>query len=141
MRWDGFRKRPLEEAADSESGRLLGGLRDALDHAHDIALLHDEELFAVELDLGAGPLAEQDAIAGLEIERRQLAVLVATARADRQHFAFLRLFLGRVGDDDAPLGLLFRIDAPDHDAVVKRTELHELSSLLPDGERLPAAFS
>ena len=50
----------------------LRGLADglgALEHAHDIGLLHDEELLAIDLDLGAGPLAEQDAVAGLDVER------------------------------------------------------------------------
>src|SRR5246127_4669285 len=35
------------------------------DHAHDVGLLHDQEFLAVELDFGAGPFAEQHAIAGL----------------------------------------------------------------------------
>src|SRR5882672_7211353 len=30
------------------------------DHAHDVGLFHDDQLLAVELDLGAGPYAEQD---------------------------------------------------------------------------------
>ena len=48
-------------------------------HAHDVALLHDQELLAVELDLGAGPFAEQHAVADLEVDRDQLA---AVAEAD-----------------------------------------------------------
>ena len=58
----------------------------------------------------------------------QLALLVAGARADGDDFAFHRLFLGGVRNDDAALGLLFFLDALDHDAVVKRTELHASSS-------------
>src|SRR5580698_8344880 len=42
-------------------------------HAHDVALLHDQEFLAVELDLGAGPFAEQHAVADLEVDRDQLA--------------------------------------------------------------------
>ena len=108
---------------------LLTGLRRPstrrrLDDAHDVALLHDQQLLAVELDLGAGPLAEQDAVAGLDVERLDLAVLVAGARADGDDFALHRLFLGGVGDDDAARGLLFRFDAADEHAVVQRTESH-----------------
>src|SRR6266851_5566626 len=61
------------------SGDLLGALGLALDDAHDIAFLHDNKLFAVELDLGAGPFAEQHPVAGLDVERVDLAILAARA--------------------------------------------------------------
>src|SRR5919198_4181742 len=93
-------------------------------HAHDVGLLHDQEFLAIELDLGAGPLAEQHAVADLDVDRNQLAGLVAAARADGDDFALGGLFLGSVGDDNAACGLLFGVDALDHDAVVKRTEFH-----------------
>src|ERR1700719_799705 len=79
------------------------------DHAHDVGLLHDQELLAVELDLGAGPFAEQHAVADLDVDRDQLAGLVAAARADCRDFALRGLFLGGVGNDDAALGLLFGV--------------------------------
>ena len=37
-------------------------------HAHDVGLLHDQEFLAVELDLGARPLAEQHAVADLDVD-------------------------------------------------------------------------
>src|SRR4051812_17262777 len=49
----------------------------ALEHSHDVGLLHDEELLAIDLDLGAGPFAEQDAVAGLQLDRNELAGFVA----------------------------------------------------------------
>src|SRR5918998_3200690 len=91
--------------------RLRAGL---LDHAHDVGLLHDEELLAVDADLRAGPLAEQDAVADLDVERLDLAVLVPRAGADGDDLAFLRLLLGGVGNDDAALGPLLGLNAPDH---------------------------
>src|ERR1700753_2943237 len=91
-------------------------------HAHDVALLHDQEFLAVELDLGAGPLAEQHAVADLEVYRDQLAGFVAAAAADRRDFALRGLFLGAVGDNDAALGLFFGIDTFDHDTVMQRTK-------------------
>ena len=51
-----------------------------------------------------------------------LAVVVARAGADGDDFAFLRLFLGGVGDDDPALGLLFFLDALDEDAVCQGTK-------------------
>src|SRR5208337_1766005 len=69
-------------AEESASGGLLLVMGLALDDAHDIGLLHDQELLTIDLHLGARPLAEQDAVARLHIELLQLAVLVARAGAD-----------------------------------------------------------
>src|SRR5271168_2363649 len=68
------------------------------DHAHDVGLFHDQKLIAVELDLGARPLAEQHAIAGLDVHRDELAILVAAAGSDGDDLALLRLLLGGVGN-------------------------------------------
>jgi hypothetical protein len=38
-------------------------------HAHDIALLHDQEFGAVDLDLGARAFAKQHPVADLEVDR------------------------------------------------------------------------
>src|SRR3982074_323210 len=110
--------------------RLLLGDGDTwvFDDAHDVRLLHDEEILAVELDLRAGPFAEQDAVTLLDVERNERAHLIAGARADGDDLAFHRLFLGGVRNDDATLGLAFFLDALDHDTVVKRTELDGSSS-------------
>src|SRR5271165_5982988 len=111
------------------SGLALGGGRGALDDAHDVGLLHDQEFLAIQLHLGAGPLAEQDAVLFLDVERHQLAGLVAGARADGDDLAFHRLLLRRVGDDDAARGLFLGFEPADHDAVVQGTELHSDRSL------------
>ena len=88
-------------------GFLLG--HGAFDHAHDVGLLHYQEILTVELDLGARPLAEQHAVTNLKIDRDQLAVLVAATRADGDDLALRRLLLNGVGDDDAAGGLRFGI--------------------------------
>src|ERR1700676_5574687 len=92
--------------------------------AHDVAFLHDQQFLTIELDLVAGPLAEQHTVADLEIDRNQLAVFVTAARSDRRDFALRGLFLGSVRNDDAACGFVFGIDAFDHDAIVERTEFH-----------------
>src|SRR3954466_14534710 len=94
------------------------------DDPEDVAFLHDDQVFTVDLDLGARPFAEQDLVAGLDVERSDLAVVRTGARADRDHFAFLRLFLGGVGDDDPARGLLVGLDSANEDAVMKRPETH-----------------
>ena len=77
-----------------------------------------EVLVAVDFDLLARVLTEQDGVAGLDVERDALTVILRRAVADRDHLTLLRLFLGRVGDDDVADLLLTFLDALDHDAVV-----------------------
>src|ERR1700754_3945538 len=105
------------------SGLFLGG-DGAFQHAEDVGFLHDQEVLTVDLDLGARPLAEQHDVADLQVDRDQLARLVAAAGADCNDLALARLFLGAVGNDDAAGCLLLGIDALDDDTVVKRTKLH-----------------
>src|SRR5271170_5451886 len=94
------------------------------DDAHDVGFLHDQELVAVELDLGAGPFAEQHAVAGFDVDRDELAVVVTAAGTYRHDLALLRLFLHGIGNDDAALGLRLGIDTLDDHAVVQRPEFH-----------------
>src|SRR6266702_3342587 len=50
----------------------------------------DEALFAVELDLGAGVLAEEAGVASFAVEREDLALVIRLALADGDAFALLR---------------------------------------------------
>src|SRR6202451_2495785 len=93
------------------------------DHAHDVGCLHDQKLVAVELDLGAGPLAEQHPVAGLEVHNNELAVLVAAAGSDGDDLTFLRFLFGAIGNDDAAFGALVGLNPFDDDAVMQGTEL------------------
>src|SRR5215813_1434722 len=108
--------------ASRSAARFLSSL--FLDHPHDVALLHDEQLLTVDLDLGARPLAKQHLVASLDVEGDDLAGLVTRARAGCDDLALLGLLGSRVGNDDAAraLGLLF--DAAHDHAIMQRTELH-----------------
>ena len=68
-----------------------------LDDAEDFFLSHNQKLLAVDLDLGAGILAEQHAVARLHIQREDLAFVVGLALADGDDFAFLGFFFGASG--------------------------------------------
>src|SRR5690242_1272664 len=86
--------------------RALGSggfaLRDVLlDHSHDVAFLHDQELLAVDLHFRPRPFAEKDPVANLDIDGNELARLVPATGADGQDFPLRGLFLRRVGYDDA----------------------------------------
>src|SRR5438874_12961970 len=105
---------------------LLAGDR-LIKHAHDVALLHDEVIDAVDLDLRAGPFSKQHAVASLQVDRYQLAVLVAATGTDGDDLALGGFLLRGIGNDDAACALFFGVDALNHDAVVKRTKLHKYS--------------
>src|SRR4029079_2667346 len=111
-------RRPMPGHDSGETKRYSSG-----DHAHDVGLLHDQEILAVDLDLGAGPLAEQHAVAGLQVNWDELAALVTAAGADCDDLALGGLLLRSVGNDDAALGLLFGIQTALDHAVVQGTKL------------------
>src|SRR3984893_14266949 len=98
--------------------------------AQDVAFLHNEEILPVDLDLRARPFAEQNLVAGLDIERYELAAFIAAAGPHRNDLAFLGLLLGGIGDDNPALGLFLAFETSDHDAVVQRTKVHVFGSLL-----------
>src|SRR6201993_3525217 len=105
------------------SGGLLQ-LSAVFGDAEEIALLHDQEIRAIDLHLGPRPFAEQDPVADLHIVRDQLALLIPRAGTRSDDLAFLGLLLCGVGNDDAAGGLLLGIDAAHEHAVVQRTEMH-----------------
>src|SRR4029453_1532580 len=67
----------------ASSGLLRRG--GVLDDAQQVALLHDEKFFAVDLDLRAGPFGEQHPVARLYVERHQLALFVPATRPGGDH--------------------------------------------------------
>jgi hypothetical protein len=96
--------------------------------AHNVGLLHDQKFLPIERHLGAWPLAEQDAVAGLDVERAELALVAQRATANGDDLALLRLLLGGVGDYDAAHGFLVGRQAANEYAVMKRTEAHTVLS-------------
>src|SRR3989441_817631 len=118
---------PLAPWDDDEIAKTLRGLflGHRLDHhAHDIALLHDQEFGVVDLDLGARPFAEQHPVTDFEVDRDDPAGFVAPAGTDGDDLALAGLLLGGIRDDDAAGGLVFSLDTLDDNAIVQWTELH-----------------
>src|SRR5450755_424094 len=113
--------------------RMMGSAEDP----HDVGLLHDEELVAVDLDLGARPFAEQHLVAGLHSHGLELAVFAAGARTCRDDLAGLRLLRRRVGNDDATFSLLLLLEPFDHDAIMQGTKFHCVSA--PESRRTDLA--
>src|SRR5450631_3731280 len=114
-------------------------------YAQNFFFTHDDEVLAVNLDLGAGVLAEQNAIARLYVEREDLAFVVRFALTYRNDFTFLWLLFGRVRNDDSSTYRLAFVNATEEDAVVKGSEggrygcsCHCVTS--PSHEGLPRGF-
>ena len=93
-------------------------------HTHDIALLHDQEFGAVDLDLGARPFAEQHPVTHLDIDRDDPAGFVSPAGTSGDDLALAGLLLGSIGDYDAAGGLVLSLDTLDDNTIVQWTELH-----------------
>src|SRR5215831_1515564 len=74
-----------------------------LKDAEHVLLAEDQILLVVQGDLGARVLAEEDAVAGLDVERDLLAVVRDLAIAHCDDLALLRLLLGAVRNDDPAL--------------------------------------
>src|SRR6185436_2902981 len=93
----------------------------------DLVFAEDQDLFAVDLDVGPGVLPEEDRVAHLDVERDLGAVVEDLAVPHGQDLAPLGLLLGRVGDDDPALGRLGFLDAADQQPVVKRTYISRVT--------------
>src|SRR5713226_1428447 len=98
--------------------------RSAFEHAEDIVLAQDQVLFVLELDLAACILANENPVAGFYVGRHQFAGLGHLALADRDNLALLRLFLGRIGDNDTALGLVLFLDALHQYAITQWPDFH-----------------
>src|SRR5215213_6894262 len=94
-----------------------------LDDGEDVLLRNDQELVALDLELCPGVLGVEDLVAGLDVHRLALAVIVDAAGTGGDDRAFLRLFLRRVGQDDPALGHLLARGGLDHDAIAERAEV------------------
>src|SRR3984893_12205688 len=97
---------------------LLLLFRPAVNDGQHLVLAHDEVLLAIELDLLARVLAEEDQIARLDIEGNALALVVDLGVAGREGPAFLRLLFGRAGDDDPADLLLALFEALNDEPIV-----------------------
>src|SRR5438128_5260617 len=99
------------------------------DNRQDFVLAENEVLLAVDLDVRARVLAEEDLVSGLDVEGDLGPVLEDLAVADGDDLALLGLFLGGVRDDDPALDRLLLFDALDDQAVVQWTNIHAKSLL------------
>ena len=77
-----------------------------------------EVFAAIQLGVATGIFRKKDAVADLDIESDECAVLKPLSLADCDYFALLRLFLGGIGNDDSAARGFFFFDPLHYDAVV-----------------------
>src|SRR6266576_3503432 len=100
-----------------------GSLGRAAQLRQDLLLAKDQVLFIFNLYFRTAVLAKENAVASLDVERDQLALL-ALAGADSDDFALHGLFFRRVRDDDATLHCFLLFYALHDDAVVERDQMY-----------------
>src|SRR5262245_3858708 len=101
-----------------------GGSRGLFEDGEDVILAKDQVLVPVDLDLGARVLAEQDAVAALDVQGDPLAVVADLAETHGDDLALLGFFLGGVRDDDAAGADLFFVLALHEEPVMQRANVH-----------------
>src|SRR5213082_1623049 len=87
-------------------------------------LVEDQVLLAVQLDLVAAILGEDDDVALADAHRAALAVLQQVAGAHGDDGALLRLLPRRVRKDDPSRRALFRRGGLDDHLIAQRTDPH-----------------
>src|SRR5205814_1137093 len=100
-----------------------GSLGRAAQLRQDLLLAKDQVLFIFNLYFRTAVLAKENAVASLDVERDQLALL-ALAGANSDDFALHGLFFRRVRDDDATLHCFLLFYALHDDAVVERDQMY-----------------
>src|SRR5207302_8716029 len=88
----------------------------------DVGFLDQDDLFLVQLDLRAGVLPIDDAVADLQLHRDPLA-LFHPAGPDRDDLTLDRLLLGRVRDVETTFHRLGLFHRPDRHPIGEREDL------------------
>src|ERR1035438_4378654 len=86
--------------------------------AEDVVLAHDEVLGSGHFGLVPGVFPEENAVAGFNVERDQLAIFEPLAMAYSDDLALLGFLLSGIGDDDAVTRGFFFVDSFHYNAVV-----------------------
>ena len=117
---DNGKKVPFEvKKGDRVLVSKYGGTEIKLD-GEDVVRVEDFVFLAVNLDFRAAVFADEDAVTLFDFKRNFLAVVIGLARAERDDDAFLRFFLGGIGNDDAALFGFFFLGWFDQEPVAER---------------------
>jgi len=79
-----------------------------LDDSHDVALLHNKKVFAINFNFSTRPFSIKDFVALFNVESLYFPVIAPSTIADGNDFALLWLLLCCIRDDDAAGGFFLR---------------------------------
>src|SRR5689334_11829330 len=79
-------------------------------YGQNVRLAQDQQIFAGQLELGAGILGKDHAVAFLQFHRGALAAVEQPARPNRLDAPFLGLLLGRIRQINPAAGHFFALD-------------------------------
>jgi hypothetical protein len=94
----------------------------SISFGEDVAFAEDFDVVAADFDVGAAVFAVDDFVADGDGELAPLAAVEQLAGADGKDLAALRLFLGRIGQDDATGGALLGFDGFYDDTIIEGTD-------------------
>src|SRR6266571_9005365 len=112
------------ERASVSNSRYLAGiyiLPRSAELGDDVGFLDQDDLFLLQLDLGAGVLPIHDPVADLQLHRDQLA-LFHPAGPDRDDLTLDGLLLGRVRDVETTFHRLGLFHRPDRHPIGERED-------------------
>src|SRR4051812_29503610 len=123
-----FKPRAMRCRADCANTTSLAAIWwfPSIDQRKDLVLAQNQVLDAVDLDLAARILGEEDLVPGLDVELAKAAVFLQLAAADGHDQRLDGLLLGGIGDVQSPGGLVLFHEALHQDTVVEGSELHGL---------------
>src|SRR5262245_15001196 len=113
-----------------------------LDDREHFVLTQDQVLLVVDLDFRSGVLADEDAVALLDVQGKLLPLLVDLSLSDGDHLGLHRLLFAAILDESPALLELLSLQPLDENPVVQRANLHAclLSCMLVDARgRAPLA--
>jgi len=92
--------------------------------SEDVVFAEDQQLVVGHFDLRAGPGRKNDPIAFVNLAFDANAIRRETAVADRENATLLRLFLGRIRQDDTASGARFGVQPLDNNFVSEGNDFH-----------------
>ena len=102
-----------------------------VNHREDVFLGHDDEVFAIDFDFGAGVGREEHGVAFLDREGHAVAGFSVQDAVEGHDLAFLGLVLCGLGQEDAGVGAIRGFRTLHDDLVAEGTNLHGPGSPVP----------
>src|SRR6056300_790445 len=92
---------------------------DSAENSEDVILTHQQQFLVTHLESLTGVTGENDTVAGLDLQRMPVALIVEFALANADNHTTSRLVRGRIGKQNASGSLLGTFLSLHHNAVTE----------------------